>query len=110
MLDHTGKEEFLTESCCMDFLFDKESCCLPEENVAIYIYRKSRRKSISIEKFKKILSTTKCSILFDYYSYFAPSVIFKGYVGKYEVELIVGDIVSVDFSFGEQCCKGKAIE
>lgn len=58
MLDHTGKEEFLTESCCMDFLFDKESCCLPEENVAIYIYRKSRRKSISIEKFKKILSTT----------------------------------------------------
>lgn len=101
VLDNTGREDFLTESCCMNFLFDKETCCLPEESVTIYLCRKNKRKSVSIEEFKKILSKTKFGILFDYYSRFARSVMFKGYILKYEVEFIVEEIAEVIFSFGE---------
>ena len=100
LLDDEGKETSLTTSCCMEIFVDVE-CCLPEDNVSIYFYRKHTRKVIACKCFEKFVYKTKLDIIFDYYSSFAKSILFKGYIGKYSVDFIIENITAVNFVFHE---------
>lgn len=98
LLDEKGKESVLTKRCRVDFLFNSYSDSA-EDNVSIWFFGK--RKEISIDRFRKRLGKEKFEILFDYYSPFARSVLFKGYVGKISVDFIVDDISAVNFVFDD---------
>lgn len=100
LLDDEGRETSLTTSCCMEIFVDVE-CCLPEDNVSIYFYRKHKRKAITFKCFEKLVCKTKLDILFDYYSSFAKSILFKGYTGKNSVDFIIENITAVNFVFDE---------
>lgn len=98
LLDENGKESVLTKSCRVDFLFNSYPDS-SSDSVSIWFFGK--RKKISIDKFRKRLGKEKFEILFDYYSPFARSVLFKGYVGKISVDFIVDDISAVNFVFDD---------
>ena len=100
LLDDEGKETSLTTSCYMEIFVDAE-CCLPEDNVSIYFYRKHKRKAITVKCFEKLVCKTKLEILFDYYSSFAKSILLKGYIGKNSVDFIIENITAVNFVFDE---------
>lgn len=96
-LDTNGKELSLTSMCKMVLHLRYSQNIL--DNICITKRKKDRTRDITFYELENMLSKCCFEIENNYYSEFDNSMLLKGYIGLYNVELIITDIIKYDFLF-----------
>lgn len=71
------------------------------EHISIKLFHKKRVKEIGYSDLVRLLSKNDFKVYIDYYSELAQSVLLKGTIKNFEIEIIVTDIKDVRFIFHE---------
>lgn len=89
-----------TNSCKIEISIDNLDVDKIYQHIVVKKIYKSKIKEIEFNTFLKLLKYNKeFKIDVDYYSFFAKSLLLKGRVGKYEMELVITEIKDVVFGF-----------
>lgn len=101
-LDNENKELSLSPSCICNLTLPELHFDDIVEYITINKKRKNRVVEISYQKLCKMLENNYMSIDNDYYSFFNNSLLLKGFIGKYQVEIEITDIVKREFVFSQE--------
>lgn len=88
-LDENGRETHLTPMCQLVIKFMNNSM---DQHIIIERRYKKKINEISIPEFFKLMENDRFDIDIDYYSPFAKSIMLLGYIGKYQINLILSEI------------------
>ena len=69
------------------------------EHISISFFKKNTRKDISFNDFCEMVGKNSFRIYLDFYSYFAKSVLLKGYCNKAEIELLITEVNDIQVIF-----------
>ena len=95
-LDKNGKETNLTPYCQIVIKFSDKHI---DQHVIIEQRYKGNYHEINISDFFLSVENNKFDIVIDYYSPFAKSIVLSGYVGKYQMNLVLSEIDEVAINF-----------
>lgn len=98
-LNEEGKETEKTSKCIVALEisgFDKIS---PWKHITVYKVRKNKFKEISLNDFCEMLKDNEFKIYLDYYCIFAKSMLLKGSLGKFGIEITLTEIEKVTYNF-----------
>ena len=99
LLDEKGKETELSNPCRMDITINGFDNTKLYEHITVTKTRKLKVSEIEFYDFLKLLEKNLFKIDIDYYSFFGSSILLKGYVGKYIIELIITEIEKAEYMF-----------
>lgn len=97
ILDGEGKETVLSAPCKMSVTvenFDKNSLF---EHCVFYKCLFGRFSEVDFAEIKSLLQKNRFDIDLDFYSPFARTISLKGHIGKYMVEIQIGEIQAITF-------------
>lgn len=98
LLNQIGKEAEKTQQCVLDiFLRSNADPCL--NFIEVKKFYKSRHKDIEFKDFIKLIEKNCFEVISEYYSFFDNSILLKGFIGKYGIELIISEIENITYSF-----------
>src|SRR5690554_3283848 len=87
----------LTNKCIMEFILPSFNIDEAYEYISVRLFYKKRVKEVEYMDLVKLLSKNKFKVYLDYYSEHAQSILLKGTLKNYEVELIITDIKDIKF-------------
>lgn len=98
-LDSFGKELAKSKNCKIIFEIGGLNKQNVYEHLEIFKKRKNTVKEIKFDNFKKLLNTNIFSIDGNYYSDFNNSILLKGFLGKFQIEITIFDIDKISINF-----------
>lgn len=100
-LDSDCKEINRSPACKMCIYIDNLNVSNIFQYIEITKIYRNKCKEMSYNQFMNELLENPFQIILDYYSEFAKSLLFRGYISKYKIEFIISDIKDINFMFEE---------
>ena len=94
-----GKESSLTKPCKMFINIEAFNRNSPFEHCSFYKCHKKHFSEVEFSDIKKLLLKNRFDIDLDFYSPFAQAISLRGYIGKYQAEIRITEIKSIEFKF-----------
>ena len=99
LVDDNGKEMEFSAPCRVSIVINTFNFANVWEHITIMKFRKSKVKEIDFDEFLKLLNVNSFDITMEYYSLFGAAMLFKGYIGKYGIEVAITEIEKVEYVF-----------
>ena len=101
LLDENGKEKRLSKECNLKIDIDHFNFKYPSEHICISKIHRNRIREITIQKLLNYLKNGYFNVYLDFYSGFSQSMLIKGFLGKSELEILVSQILEMEFIFSD---------
>ena len=95
LLDDHNKFYNKADPCEIEIYIDNLDIRKLYQHINVRMIRKGKIKEIEFDSFLTLLSKNKLNVDIDYYSYFARSLLIKGFVRKFEILLEITEIKDI---------------
>ena len=95
ILNKEGRETKLTPQCKVLLEFNPDGVFSIENHTEIKWYCKNRFKTISLLQLRKMIMKDEFSICKNYCSTFSNSILFNGFIKKYEIDFYINNISDI---------------
>lgn len=97
LLNEHNKETVLTNACRLYIRIDFFNSQAPYEHIIVSRIYKNKIKEIDIKEFFKYMKLNYFTVDLDFYSNFSNSILLKGYIDKFDFEIIISEIQKFEF-------------
>ncbi|MDE6356400.1 MAG: hypothetical protein K2L67_04060 [Clostridia bacterium] len=98
-MNKDGKETEKTQKCMMSLKISGFNPIAAYEHITVYRFKGTKFKEISFNDFCELVKANGFEIHLDYYCDFAKSILLKGDMGKFGIEISLTEVAEINYIF-----------